>query len=108
MSRRDLVDRLVALAGNIVRVVDPLDGWPGLVRIRLSGGDLPAAAHLGPVGLSHRDRDDVERRFQNPGKGRPMSAPEGYLPLLLVERFHNNVSIDPRPRKLYPACRSIS
>jgi hypothetical protein len=83
MSRRDLVDRLVALAGNIVRVVDPLDGWPGLVRIRLSGGDLPAAAHLGPVGLSHRDRDDVERRFQNPGKGRPMSAPEGYLPLLL-------------------------
>jgi hypothetical protein len=42
-----------------------------------------AAAHLGPIGLSHRDRDDVERRFQNPGKGRPMSAPEGYLPLLL-------------------------
>lgn len=80
MSRRDLVDRLVVLAGNVVTVVDPGDGWPSLVRIRLSDGDVLAAAHLGPIGLSHRDRDDVERRFQNPGKGRPMSAPEGPKP----------------------------
>jgi hypothetical protein len=84
MSRRELVDHLVALAGSgIVEVVDPRDGWPSLVRIRLQGGDLLAAVHLGPVGFSHRDRDDVERRFQNPGKGRPMSVPRGSLPLLL-------------------------
>jgi HNH endonuclease len=83
MSRRDLVDRLAELTGNLVTVVDPGDGWPGLVSIRLGDGDLLAAVHLGPIGLSHRNRDDVERRFQNPGKGRPMSAPEGYLPLLL-------------------------
>lgn len=83
MSRRELVDRLVALTGSLVTAVDPHDGWPGLVRIRLQSGDLLAAVHLGPIGLSHRDRDNVERRFQNPGKGRPMSAPEGYLPLLL-------------------------
>ncbi len=83
MSRRALVDRLVALTGDLVKVVDPRDGWPGLVRIGPESADLLAAVHLGPIGLSHRDRDDVERRFQNPGKGRPMSAPQGYLPLLL-------------------------
>lgn len=82
MSRRAL-DRLVVLAGSMVTVIDPHNGWPSLVRIRSQGGDLLAAAHLGPIGLSHRNRDDVERRFQNPGKDRPMSAPEGALPLLL-------------------------
>ncbi len=84
MPRRALlVDRLIELTGNVVTEVDPLNGWPGLVLIHLHDGDFPAAVHLGSIGLSHRDRDDVERRFQNPSKGRPMSAPEGYLPLLL-------------------------
>lgn len=83
MSRRDLVDRLVELAGNVVTVVDPADGWPSLVRLRPDDRSILAAVHLGPIGLSHRDRDEVERRFQNPGKGRPMSAPAGSLPLLL-------------------------
>jgi hypothetical protein len=84
MSRRALlVDRLINLAGSVITKVDARDGWPGLVQIHLNDGNFPAAAHLGPIGLSHRGRDGVERRFQNPGKSRPMSAPEGYLPLLL-------------------------
>lgn len=84
MSRRELVDRLVALVGpDIVTVADPLDGWPSLVRVRLDDGNLLTAMHLGPVGLSHRGRDEVERRFQNPGQNRPVSAPGHSLPLLL-------------------------
>src|SRR5215218_3900100 len=82
MLRRKRVDRLIELAGDIVTVVDPRDGWPSLVRIHFPAGDLLAAVHLGPIGLTHRKRD-AERRFQNPDKGRPMSAPEGYIPLLL-------------------------
>jgi hypothetical protein len=83
MSRRALIDRLIELTGKVVTEIDPRDGWPGLIQIHLHDGNFPAAAHLGPIGLSHRDRDDVERRFQNPGKGRPMSSPKGYLPILL-------------------------
>lgn len=82
--RRSLVDRLVALVGReVIKVVEARDGWPSLVRIRLHGGDLLAAVHLGPIGLTHRKRDAVERRFQNPDKERPMSAPGQSLPLLL-------------------------
>lgn len=83
MLRRKRVDRLVELAGNVVTVVDARNGWPGLVRVRLPTGDVLAAVHLGPIGLTHRKRDAVERRFQNPGQNRPLSAPEGYIPLLL-------------------------
>jgi hypothetical protein len=41
------------------------------------------AAHLGPIGSSQRGRDEVERRFQNPGKGHPVVAPAGEIPVLL-------------------------
>jgi hypothetical protein len=39
--------------------------------------------HVGPIGLSHRDRDAVERRFQNPGQDKPVTAPKGAFPLLI-------------------------
>jgi hypothetical protein len=38
---------------------------------------------LGSVGFSHRDRDHVERRFQNPGQGRPIIEIPGREMLLL-------------------------
>jgi hypothetical protein len=41
------------------------------------------AAHLGPIGPSHRKRDSVERRFQNPGQGKPVQSPPKEIPLLL-------------------------
>lgn len=83
MLRRKRMDDLVELTGNLVTMVDRGNGWPSLVKIRTQSGDLPAAVHLGPIDRSHRGRDDVERRFQNPDQNRPISAPEGYFPLLL-------------------------
>jgi HNH endonuclease len=84
MRKRDLIARLPALVGeDVVRVVDELDGWPSLVRIQLQNESLLAAVHIGPVGLSHRNRDNVERRFQNPGQGRPIRTDQGAIPLLL-------------------------
>lgn len=84
MTRLDLINRLrILVGGNVVTIVDELDGWPSLVRIQLQTESLLAAVHVGPIGLSHRDRDDVERRFQNPGKGRPMRTDQGAIPLLL-------------------------
>ncbi len=44
---------------------------------------MALSVFVGPIGLSHRGRDDEERRFQNPGKGRPILVPAGTHPLLL-------------------------
>jgi len=83
-GRIQLLARVVDLVGaDNLRVVDPRDGWPSLVEVRVASGWLPAAVHLGEIGSSHRDRDEVERRFQNPGKGKPVQAPSGRLPLLV-------------------------
>src|SRR5262249_32449762 len=69
------------------------DGWPSLVNIRLASGWLPAAMHVGEIGRSHRHRDDVERRFQNPGKGKPIQAPANVLPLLLGRSRESKVPV---------------
>ena len=85
MAKRSELLRLIAdLAGEAVaRVEAPLSGWPGLVRVRVEEGEILVAMHVGPIGLSHRERDSVERRFQNPGQDRPVSAPEGSTPVLI-------------------------
>jgi hypothetical protein len=83
-SRASLVEHLAGLTGrDVLRVVDRRNGWPGIVRVRVGGDFVPAALHVGPIGLSHRGRDDVERRFQNPGQGKEVQAPGGAKPLLL-------------------------
>jgi hypothetical protein len=84
LRRRALIDQVASLVGlSVCSVIDARDGWPGLIRLQLPSGPVSLAAHVGEIGLSHRDRDNVERRFQNPGKGRPMSAPDGAFPVLL-------------------------
>lgn len=60
----------------------PGDGWPALGRLKLDDVWLPVALFSSLVGLSHRDRDDVERRFQNP-VGKPVVIPAGRIPLLV-------------------------
>jgi hypothetical protein len=59
------------------------DGWPSLCKIRVGQEWLPVAIHIGLIGRSHRGRDDVERRFQNPANKKFISAPPGYRPLLI-------------------------
>jgi len=85
MSKRSTVlHRIAEVAGREVLDVEDLrGGWPGIVRVRVDGGAVVTAMHVGPIGLSHRGRDEVERRFQNPGQGRPVEAPQGMVPLLI-------------------------
>lgn len=81
--RLETLSRIVALVGTGIGVSDPGGGWPARVLVRASDGMVPVAAHVGPIQFSHRGRDDVERRFQNPGQGKPVQAPAGTIPLLL-------------------------
>jgi hypothetical protein len=84
MSRRLLALKLPEMVGDhLLQVVDAGNGWPALMQVATPEGVVPIAVHVGPIGLSQRDRDDVERRFQNPGANRPIQAPPGYVPLLI-------------------------
>lgn len=80
--RTDLLFRLADLLGDALRIVEVGSGWPSLVSV----GDrdqIPVALHLGQIGLSHRSRDDLERRFQNPASRVPVQQVPGYFSMLL-------------------------
>lgn len=83
-SRADLVDRIAELVGeDVLRIESPQNGWPALGNLVVDGVAAPVAIFAGSVGLSHRGRDGVERRFQNPGTNRPIVEIPGRDPLLL-------------------------
>lgn len=71
------------VGSSLARVVDSGDGWPGLVDVQTDIGIVQLAVHIGPLTSSQRGRDSVERRFQNPGSERPVTAPQGAVPVLL-------------------------
>jgi hypothetical protein len=73
VTRVDLVERLADLVGGgALSIEDARDGWPALCTVRVDATEVPVALYVSQVGLSHRDRNDVERRFQNPGSRRPI------------------------------------
>ena len=84
-SRIQTLNLIADLCGETaMRILHPAQAWPALASVRLPDGENhPVALHVGSLGKSHRGRDNVERRFQNPGQGRPVQAPLGLLPLLV-------------------------
>jgi hypothetical protein len=83
VTRQELVAEIAKLVGPSIVVDEPGDGWPALVTMTTASGDFDVALFAGSVGLSSRGRDDVERRFQNPGQNRPIEVPPGRFPLLV-------------------------
>lgn len=97
MTRRDDALRLAALAGEALHLVDPRTGWPALGTIDVDGTTVPISAWVAPVGRSHRGRDSVERRFQNPGSNRPIWTDGTTVPLLLGLWDSDDLVAVPRP-----------
>ena len=101
-GRSEYLRILEKLCSDSLEVQDIGDGWPGLGQVKTSTGLMPVAIHVAPVGPSHRGRDEVERRFQNPGQDRPILAPHGMQPLLLGVWEEGGqpvlVGADPTPR----------
>jgi len=84
LRRSALVEVVASSAGSaVLHVRRAASGWPAEVDVLTENRVVPVALHVGPVGPSQRGRDAVERRFQNPGSGRPVIAPPGRLPILL-------------------------
>lgn len=83
LTRKQIVALIEELAGDQLKISDAGNGWPALGSLRMNGDRIPVAVFAAPVTLSHRNRDHVERRMQNPGQQRPIVVPPGHLPLLL-------------------------
>jgi hypothetical protein len=84
MSKADLIETLCNLIGEpTARVIDPRDGWPGIIEVQLSRGPERFSAHVGQI-HSHA-RKHYEYRFQNPAKEPrpPVTAFPGTQALLI-------------------------
>jgi HNH endonuclease len=98
-SRKNLAVELVRLVGDPrLKLIDPGTGWPASASLTLSDGYvLPLRLYVAPVTGSNRDRDDVERRFQNPGSSRPIEEEPGTMSVL-VGLWDKDAAIEvPRP-----------
>jgi hypothetical protein len=82
MARHYNIKRLASLC-TALNIVDLKTGWPSQCEVSGEGVPTPVTIWMGPIGLSHRGRDDVERRFQNPGSNRPIWIEGKSVPLLL-------------------------
>ena len=84
VGRADVIGRIAALVGeDVLHITDADLGWPAHGTLVVDGSEAPVSLFVAPVGVSHRDRDEVERRFQNPGSNRPIVLEPGRRPLLL-------------------------
>lgn len=82
--RTDLVLELQALVGETLAIEELASGWPSLVTLVEAGETRKLALFVSAVGRSHRNRDNVERRFQNPAGSAPIQDVPGYESVLLA------------------------
>jgi hypothetical protein len=82
-SRLDVLERICALTGGAIRIIEARKAWPALVDVATGGESFLASLHVGTVGYTHRDLDHVERRYQNPSNLAPIVALPGTRPMLL-------------------------
>jgi hypothetical protein len=73
------------MAGSqAIQIEEVSDGWPSRARVRLGDQLVAADFFVAPVTLSHRNRDDRERRFQNPLIGRLPRGQQAGKPIVLT------------------------
>jgi hypothetical protein len=82
MTRTDLARSIVNQVGDeAIELVDLGTGWPTLVNVRISTGQVPVALHVSNA--SPHARKDYEWRFQNPATRPPVTDPAGSIPILI-------------------------
>lgn len=83
LSNKKLMEKLAQQLGEDNIIIEKnKNAWPALCKIKT--GDIweNVAIHFRRITLSHRNRDETERRFQN-SETHPIQSPTGYKPLLV-------------------------
>ena len=83
-SRLENAEELVRLTGDRILIEEHRNDWPARATVRRGNELVPVSLHVGRVGLSHRGRDDVERRYQNPGDKSPVTLLAGTACALVI------------------------
>jgi len=84
VARSDVVQRIVKLVGPSAELVSVDRGWPSLLNVQVSSGLVRVALHAGHFAdRSYRDRDQLERRMQNPGQDHPVINMHGAVSAIL-------------------------
>ncbi|MEX2553044.1 MAG: HNH endonuclease [Actinomycetota bacterium] len=84
MRRSQFAELAATLVGDALSLDESAAGWPARATLHTVDGDLAVDLFVGPIGLAHRPaREGIERRFQNPGRGHPITVTPGRAPLLL-------------------------
>jgi hypothetical protein len=79
VTRAELAAAVAERVGDAAVLDDAGNGWPARLLVEVGGGQVPVALYVGAVHSMARKED--ERRFQNPGQNRPVTAAAG-RPLL--------------------------
>lgn len=82
-QRTETLQRLAFQIGPILELEELGNGWPALASLIVGGERIDLALFVSTVGLSGRERDNVERRFQNPAGGIPLESVVGRVSILL-------------------------
>jgi hypothetical protein len=83
-SRKAIANELSEWVGaDGIELVNPASGWPAHFRARTLSDWVSVDAYLGPIGHSQRGRQEIERRFQNPGKNRPITPTPDAVSVLI-------------------------
>ena len=82
------------LVGDVLEIEDVGTGWPALAVLKLDGDTIPLALFVSPIGASHRGRDMIERRFQNPSNMTLESVPGRHSVLLGVWAKDDAVDVE--------------
>ncbi|PPF87823.1 hypothetical protein C5B96_03725 [Subtercola sp. Z020] len=82
-DRTDLVRRIVDLSNGSLEITRLGTGWPSAGTLLAAGSSTEVNIFSGRIGLSHRSRDSVERRFQNPATAAPLESEPGRASILL-------------------------
>ena len=82
-ARTDRVLELQSLVGDALAIDDLGTGWPSLATLHVDGSEVPLAIFVSAIGRSHRSRDDIERRFQNPAGDTALTSVPGRQSVLV-------------------------
>lgn len=83
LTRNNIAEIICDHISDYIIEFELRSGWPSEVHCTVDDQDISLLMHVGKIGLGGRGDDHRERRFQNPGKNKPLERRSGFKSLLI-------------------------